>query len=68
MRNKPKKRAVRECDICGNGYLTTTYDPRKTCSHECFRELSRKVKLGKTISIETRKKMSEAAKKRWSKE
>lgn len=66
-RKRKKKNTVRDCEVCENAFLTNKYQPRKTCSNECFRELSRRVKLGKIHSLETKRKMVESAKRRWAK-
>lgn len=51
------------CPVCGKEIIKKISNPKKLCSHKCQGIFRSK----KIISIETRKKLSESAKKDWAK-
>lgn len=53
------------CEKCRNPYLTSKYRQSKFCSHSCVLSGNNHPSYGKSPTIEVRKKMSLAAKKRF---
>lgn len=59
-----KKKNQKICIICGKAFFSPPSDKKVTCSQECRREYARIRNSGRIFSEQSRKKISDAAKKR----